>query len=137
MRLSPNRRGSTPSNAARPPQPSFAPPPSGWTRQWGWSCPDKGRMKPGRRWAGCSTCPELFAGKDPAPAGIWLQGRFLTWPGLAPMPARPYLALGALEVAGDDGMLGTVQHATQLLAQLKGRGPHQAWGLAADPDEDI
>jgi len=56
--------------------------------------------------------------------------------GSAPV-GLPYLALGALQVPGDHGVLGPVQHAAQLLAQLQRCRPHQPRRLPPDPDEDV
>lgn len=48
-----------------------------------------------------------------------------------------HLRLCALEAAADRGVARPVQHPAQLLAQLEGSGAHQAWGLAAKPDEHV
>lgn len=50
---------------------------------------------------------------------------------------RAHLRLGALQAAADHCVTWPVQHPTQLLAQLECSSTHQAWGLAAKPDEDI
>ena len=56
--------------------------------------------------------------------------------GCAPLSST-HLALGALQVAGDEGVLGPVQHGADLLAQLEGRRPDQPGGLPPDPDEHV
>lgn len=48
-----------------------------------------------------------------------------------------YLCFSALKAAADHGVTGSVQHSAQLLAELEGGGAHQAWGLAAEPDEHV
>lgn len=48
-----------------------------------------------------------------------------------------HLTLGSLQVAGDAGVFGPVQHGADLLAQLQGGGSDQAGRLPPDPDEHV
>lgn len=48
-----------------------------------------------------------------------------------------YLTLGALQVAGDTGMFGPVQHGADLLTQFQGGGSDQTWRLPSNPYEDV
>lgn len=48
-----------------------------------------------------------------------------------------HLTLGSLQVAGDAGVFGPVQHGADLLAQFQGGGSDQAGRLSPDPDEDV
>ena len=50
---------------------------------------------------------------------------------------HPHLCLSALEAAADHGVAWSVEHPAQFLAQLEGCSTHQAWGLAAEPDEHV
>lgn len=61
------------------------------------------------------------------PPEAWLCGR----------GRSAHLRFRALQAAADGGVPRPVQHAAQLLAQLKGGGAHQARGLAAQPDEHV
>lgn len=66
-----------------------------------------------------------------------IKGSVRRSPSLFAGTSLPYLALGALQVAGDHGVLGPVQHPAELLAQLQRRRTHQPRGFPPDPDEDV
>ena len=48
-----------------------------------------------------------------------------------------HLTLGALQVAGDAGVFGPVQHGADLLTQFQSGGSDETRRLPPDPDEDV